>query len=311
MEPDHSGSIEAIVNHYPNVKIVGNKKTFPMLESFYGIKNNLYEVREGDHIELGYHKLSFFMAPMVHWPETMVTYDVSEKILFSMDAFGSFGALNGGIFDDQNNINDFKEETIRYYSCIVGKVSKMVQNALKKLSGLKIKIICPTHGMIWRSNPEYIMNFYNQLSSYQTEDGVVIVYGSMYGNTEVAAEYLAKGLKDKGVKQVEIFDISKTDKSYIISSIWKYKYLLLGSPVYYGKLFPKMAELLIKLEEIGLTNHQIGIFGNYSWSGGAIKELNNFCERVKLSPIAEPVDIKGVPKEDDFEKLDKIVESIM
>ena len=232
MEPDHSSSMQALVNAYPNMKIVGNKKTFPMIEGFYDITENFHEVGEGDELDLGYHKLKFFITPMIHWPETMMTYCQTEKILFSMDAFGGFGALDGGIFDDEVKIEDYEDEIRRYYSNIVAKYSPIVQKALKRFADLPINMICSTHGPIWRNDPSKIVNYYDKWSRYEAEEGVVIVYGTMYGNTAKMADYLARVLYENGVKQVKVYDASKTHVSYIISEIWRYKGLKLPYKLY-------------------------------------------------------------------------------
>ncbi len=201
MEPDHSGSMQALINAYPDLKIVGNKKTFEFIENFYDIHDNFYEIKEGDEIDLGYHKLTFYITPMIHWPETMMTYCKTEKILFSMDAFGGFGSLDGGIFDDEVNIEFYEDEIRRYYSNIVAKYSPIVQKALKRLADLEIKMIASTHGPIWRTSPETIVDYYDKWSRYEAEEGVVIVYGTMYGNTAKMADYLARVISEQGVKK--------------------------------------------------------------------------------------------------------------
>ncbi|MDY7027679.1 MAG: FprA family A-type flavoprotein, partial [Spirochaetota bacterium] len=202
MEPDHSGAIREIVQNYPDVKIVGNAKTFDFLKGFYDIDENLYEVKDGDELALGKHTLRFYLTPMVHWPETMMTYDIGEQILFAGDAFGGFGTLDGGVFDDEVNIEYFENEIRRYYSNIVGKFGPMVQKALKKLEGLPIKVVASTHGPVWRSNPQRIINSYDRWSKYEADPGVVIVFGSMYGNTEKMADYVARRLAEYGVKDI-------------------------------------------------------------------------------------------------------------
>ena len=268
MEPDHSGSMLALLGAYPDMQIVGNKKTFPFIEGFYGITKNYYEVGDEDLIDLGKHKLRFYLTPMVHWPETMMTFDETTGVLFSMDAFGGFGALDGGIFDDEINYDFYEDETRRYYSNIVAKYSPMVQRSLKKLSGLAIKMIAPTHGPIWRSNPGKIVELYDKWSRYEAERGVVIVYGSMYGNTAKMADFLARVIAENGVKNVKVFDASKTHSSYILSEIWKYKAVVIGSCAYNTKVFSSVETVLAKLGNSGLKDRYISVFGNKSWSGG-------------------------------------------
>jgi len=303
MEPDHSSSMQALVNAYPNMKIVGNKKTFPMIQGFYDITENFYEVAEGDELDLGYHKLKFFITPMIHWPETMMTYDQTEQILFSMDAFGGFGALDGGIFDDEVKIEDYEDEIRRYYSNIVAKYSPIVQKALKRFADLPIKMICSTHGPIWRNDPGKIVDYYDRWSRYEAEEGVVIVYGTMYGNTAKMADYLARVLYENGVKKVTVFDASKTHVSYIISEIWKYKGLIMGSCAYNTQMFPAVEVVANKIEHSGLKNRYLGIFGNKAWSGGGVKNLVPWSERLKWETVGEPIEATYTPKDEEYAKL--------
>ncbi len=305
MEPDHSSSIQTIINNYPEVKLVGNKKTKEMLKEFYGIDDaeKIIEVKEGDVLELGKRTLQFYMTPMVHWPESMVSYETHEKILFSQDAFGGFGALNGPIFDDEINYSFYESETRRYYSNIVGKHSKQVQGVLKKLEGLEINMICPVHGPVWRTNPAKIVEEYSKWANYQTEDGVVIVYGSMYGNTTTMADTLARHLAVEGIKNVKMFDVSKTHASYIISEIWKYKGLILGSCAYNNGLFPPMANLVNLIQMNNIQNHILGIFGSYSWSGGGVKCLKAFADASNYDFIDHIVESKSSPKKEELDSL--------
>ncbi len=306
MEPDHSGSIRTVIDHYPDVTIVGNKKTAEFLNNFYGITENIQVVADGESLDLGDHKLTFYTTPMVHWPESMVSFEENTGTLFSQDAFGGFGALNGPIFDDEINWEFYAEETIRYFANIVGKFSKQVQAALKKLGGLDIKMICPVHGPIWRENPGIIVDMYDKLSRYESEEGVVIVYGSMYGNTEVMAETIARGLAEEGIKNIKIFDVSKTHNSHIMKEIWKYRGLILGSCTYNNYLFPEMANLLSVIKMNKLQNHILGMFGSYSWSGGALKALKEFGENCEYDVIEETVEAKGAPTKEDLEKCHEI-----
>ncbi|AOT68693.1 FprA family A-type flavoprotein [Geosporobacter ferrireducens] len=292
MEPDHSGLIQSVVELYPDIKIVGNEKTFGMIADFYGITNNTHLVKDGDEINLGKHQLKFYMTPMVHWPETMMTYDQSSQILFSGDAFGSFGALDGGIFDDEVDLVFFEEEMRRYYANIVGKYGAPVQAALKKLHGLEISTICATHGPIWRSDIQKVVSLYDQWSKCEAEEGVVIVYGTMYGNTGKMAETIARTLSEEGIKNIKIYDGSKTHMSYILRDIWKYKGLIIGSCAYNNNLFPPIESLTSKLVHMGVKNRILGIFGTYSWSGGGVINLKKFAEQIKWPLIAEPVEAK-------------------
>lgn len=300
MEPDHAGLLKMIFETFPQIKIVGNQKTFSMIKDFFGIEENLHLVKEGDELDLGEHKLRFYMTPMVHWPETMVTYEEKTKTLFSGDAFGSFGALDSGIFDDEVDLELFEEEMRRYYSNIVGKYGATVQSALKKLAGLEIKYICATHGPIWRSNIEKVISNYDKWSKGETEEGVVIVYGTMYGNTAKMAETIGRSLAEAGVKNVKIYDASKTHLSYILRDIWKYKGLILGSCAYNTNLFPPIEALTSKLIHICVRNRPIGIFGTYSWNGGGVNNLVKFAECINGELVAEPVEAKSSASDDDI-----------
>ena len=301
MEPDHSGSIRIVLDEYPDVTIVGNKKTAEFLNNFYGITENIQIVADGETLDLGTHRLTFYTTPMVHWPESMVSFEEVSGTLFSQDAFGGFGALNGPIFDDEINWEYYAAETRRYFSNIVGKFSKQVQAALKKLGGLDIKMICPVHGPVWRENPGKIIDMYDRLSRYESEEGVVIVYGTMYGITEVMAETIARALADEGVKNIRIFDVSKTHNSYILSEIWQYRGLILGSCTYNNYLFPLMHNLLNVIKMNRLQNHVLGMFGSFSWSGGALKALKEFGETCEYDVIETTVEAKGAPTKEDLE----------
>lgn len=301
MEPDHAGCIRLLRQQYPNVQIVGNKQTFGMLEGFHGITTGLYEVKEGDTLSTGSHQLSFYMAPMVHWPEVMVTYDAVSKILFSADAFGTFGTLDGGVIDTDMNVEHYWEEMIRYYSNIVGKYGNPVQRALQKLSALDIQTICSTHGPVWREHKEKAIQIYDRLSRYEGEEGVTIVYGSMYGNTEQMAETIASSLSANGVKHIVMHNVSKSPASYILKDIFKYKGLIIGCPTYSNRLYPEVASILDKIETREVKNRLFGYFGSFSWSGVAVKQLTAFGEKMKWTTVGEPVEQKQGLKADKYD----------
>ena len=292
MEPDHAGSIRLLRHRYPGVQIVGNTKTFGMLAGFHGIKEGLYEVKEGDSLNIGSRSLTFYMAPMVHWPEVMVTYNVADKLLFSADAFGTYGALDGGVIDTEMNVEHFWEEMVRYYANIVGKYGSPVQMALRKLSGLEIQTICSTHGPVWRENIAKVVGIYDRLSRYEGEEGVVIVYGSMYGNTEQMAEAIASSLADNGVRNIVMHNVSKSPASYILKDIFKYKGLIIGSPTYSNQLFPEVDSLLTKIEMREVKNRYFGYFGSFCWAGAAVKRLCAFGEKMKWQTVGCPVEQK-------------------
>ena len=284
MEPDHSGSIALIKKYYPEIQIVGNKKTFQMMEGFYGITEGTIEVANGDTLALGKQTLSFVLTPMVHWPETMVT--LCGTTLFSGDAFGCFGALNGGIIDAQINCDTYWLEMERYYSNIVGKYGTPVQNALKKLANVKLDYICATHGPVWH---EYI----DRLSKYETESGLVICYGTMYGNTERAAEVIARAASEAGVKNIVVYNVSKTHHSYIIRDVFRYKGLIVGAPTYNTALYHEMDVLLSELAGKDIKNHLLGWFGSYGWASKAVSEIARWNEeKLHYEQVGEPVEIK-------------------
>ena len=298
MEPDHSASINDLCRVYPDIKIIGNSKTIGMIEGFYGIFDKFHEVKDGDRLPLGEKVLTFYMTPMVHWPETMMTYCEDDKILFSGDAFGCFGTLDGGIIDYQMNTEKYWDEMFRYYSNIVGKYGAPVQKALAKLSGIDIQIICSTHGPIWKEEIQKVISIYNKLSLYEGEEGVVIAYGSTYGNTEKMAEVIARELAAQGIKNIVMHNVSKSDMSYILRDIFKYKGLIIGSPTYTNELFPNIESLVSKLESRDMKNRVFGYFGSFSWAGAAVKRLSSFAERMKWDVTGNPVEMKqGITSE--------------
>jgi flavorubredoxin len=310
MEPDHAGSVNIIRQFYPNIQIIGNKKTLPMIEGFFGITENLIEIKEGDELNLGKHSLQFFLAPMVHWPETMVTYETTQQILFSADAFGSFGTLDGGIFDDEMDFSYFHDEMRRYYSNIVGKYGSPVKKALDKLAGLGIKIIASTHGPLIRSHIDEVLNFYNDWSNFRTEEGVVIAFASMYGNTEEMADITARAIAEEGIKNIRMYDVSKTHSSFIISDIFKYKALVLASPTYNNELHSNMESLVNKLTHMGVKDHYLGILGSFTWAGAAVKRLKEFGENLKWEIIGQPVEEKHALKKQKYDECRTLGKSI-
>jgi flavorubredoxin len=292
MEPDHSGSIRLIRKYYPDMVIVGNNKTLSMVEGYYGVSDNMLEIKDGEILSLGTHKLQFHLTPMVHWPETMMTYDLNEGVLFSGDAFGCFGTLDGTVLDSEMSIDRYWDEMIRYYANIVGKYGNPVQKALKKLTPLDFKLICSTHGPVWKEYISEVVDMYDQMSRYHGEDGVVIVYGSMYGNTELMAETVAQGLAESGVKNIIIHNVSKSDSSVIIRDIFKYKGLIVGSPTYCNELYPEVESLLRKIEIRGVKNRVFGCFGSFTWASAAVKRLTTFVETMKWTSAELNVDEK-------------------
>ena len=293
MEPDHSGSLALLKKYYPDVQIIGNKKTFGMMAGFYGIADAGMEVKNGDTLSLGTHTLQFVLTPMVHWPETMVTLDTTAHVLFSGDAFGCFGALNGAIVDSDMRCDDFWLEMTRYYSNIVGKYGTPVQNALKKLAGVKLDYICATHGPVWHEYIDKVIGIYDRLSKYETEPGLVICYGTMYGNTERAAEVIARAASEAGVKNIVVYNVSKTHHSYIIRDVFRYKGLIVGAPTYNTALYHEMDVLLSELAGKDIKNHLLGWFGSYGWASKAVGEIQRWNdEHLHFEAVGTPVEIK-------------------
>lgn len=293
MEPDHSGSISLIKQYYPDIVLVGNKKTFDMVDGYYGVGGERKVVAEGDSLKVGRHDLHFYFIPMVHWPETMVTFDSTDGILFSGDAFGCFGALNGAFLDAKMNCDIYWDEMRRYYSNIVGKYGVPVQQALKKLAGVQIHYICSTHGPVWHEHIERVLAIYNSLSLYNGEPGLVICYGSMYGNTERAAEVIARAASEAGVKNIVMHDVSRSNHSYILSDIFKYNALVLGAPTYNNGLYPQMESLLSEISGRNMKNRKLGIFGSCTWAGQAVKKIKEWNEtKANFELVGEPAEIK-------------------
>ena len=293
MEPDHSGSIALIRKYYPEIQVIGNKKTFGMLSGFYGISENELEVKNGDTLSLGKHQLQFVLTPMVHWPETMVTLDTTSNVLFAGDAFGCFGALNGGVIDSDICCDTFWLEMVRYYSNIVGKYGTPVQNALKKLAGVKLDYICSTHGPVWHDNIQPVIDLYDRMSRYETEEGIVICYGTMYGNTERMAEVIAKAASKAGIKNIVIYNVSKTHHSYILRDIFRYKALIVGAPTYNTSLYHEMDVLLSEVAHKDIKNHLIGWFGSFGWASKAVAKIQEWNDTaLHFEAVGTPVEMK-------------------
>ena len=292
MELDHSGEIENLVRQYPDVRIVGNAKTFRVLEAYFGKLPNLVEVKDGDTLSLGYHNLKFVFTPWVHWPETMMSYDTTDGVLFSGDAFGCFGTLDGGIKDTQLNTSKYWDEMYRYYSNIVGKYGSAVQTALKKLACIDIKTICSTHGPVWEQEVSRVIDIYDRLSRYESEPGVVIAYGSMYGHTEQMAEEIAREVAANGIKNIVMHNVSHDDPSYILQSIFRYRGLIIGSPTYSNRLYPEVDMLTQMIATRDIKNRIFGYFGSFSWAGAAVKHLAAFGESMKWETLPCCVEMK-------------------
>lgn len=290
MEPDHSGAIPALLDHCPDLKIVGNAQTVKMIKGFYHVMEDerFLTVKDGDKLDLGQGLvLQFFLTPMVHWPETMVTYMESRKLLFSGDAFGTFGALDGAILDTQiANPCMYFEEMHRYYAAIVAKYGAAVQKALAKLGGLKLSYLCSTHGPVWHELAKDVIEAYDSMSSGKTEPGVVIAYGSMYGNTEMLVDTLARALRSEGVKKIQVFNLTHAAQSRVLAQIWRYKGLVLASPTYNANLFPPVESLLKALEVRNLSDRTVGLIGSYTWAAASLRIMEQRTEALGLNVVA-------------------------
>lgn len=293
MEPDHCSIVPELFRMYPDMKLVASLPAFKMMENFYSLQTEERRlvVKEGDTLELGKHTLKFITAPMVHWPEVLMTYDVTDKILFSADAFGSFGAMSGNIFADEIDWDkDFKDEARRYYVNIVGKYGPQTQNVLKKASTLDIQMICPLHAHIWRKDLSKIISLYDKWSKYEAEkDSVVIFYGSIYGNTQNAAEILAMQLAENGMENVEGFDTSKTHVSFLVSKAFEYKTLVFAAATYNAEIFDTVQNLITELKNHNLSNRRIGLIENGSWAPVAASKMKSQLETLKNMEIVDPV----------------------
>ena len=316
LEPDHAANIKRAADKFPQAQLVLSAKAKAMLPQFFDIahlEERCLVVKEGDTLELGTHKLHFVMAPMVHWPEVMVTYDETDKVLFSADAFGTFGALNGNIFNDEIDFDrDWLDDARRYYTNIVGKYGGPVQTTLKKAAGLDISIICPLHGPIWRSNLGYILDKYNTWSSYEPEEkAVMIAYASMYGNTENLANVLAAKLAEADIHNIVVYDVSNTHVSTLISEAFRCSHIVLAAPTYNGNVYPVMENFLNDMKALAVQKRTVAILDNGTWAATAGKQMADKIAEMKDIKIIEPkVSIKSSLKNEQLEQLDELVAEI-
>lgn len=318
MEPDHSSSLERVLRKYPNAKIVTNAKTVTYIKQFFDFENideKIVVVKEGETFSTGKHNFAFVLAPMVHWPEVMVSFDTTTGTLFSADAFGTFGAMNGNIFADQVDFEkQWLDDARRYYTNIVGKYGVFVQKLLTKASGLDIKMICPLHGPVWRNNLEYFIDKHDKWSKYEPEEkGVLIAYASMYGNTEAAAQCLAAKLVEKGCTNVKVYDVSNTHVSQLISESFKLSNIVLASVTYNTGLFPAMLDYLEDMKALEVQNRTIALMENGSWGPRAASHMTNFINNnLKNMTLLEPkVTIKSAGKDSDVQNIDALADAII
>ena len=300
MEPDHCGSFEDIYRRYPDLCIISNMKTFQMLEQFFSFaisEKNRIVVKDGEEFSFGKHNFKFLFAPMVHWPEVMFSYDITDSILFSADAFGVFGCNNGNIFASEQNYKDkdFVDDARRYYANIVGKYGPQTQAALKKTGACSIKMICPLHGPIWDEDLSFILEKYDLWSKYQPEDkAVVIYYNSVYGNTESIINHFALELGTRGVRNIRIYDVSKTEVSYLIGEAFRASHLVFGATTYNNGLFPKMENLLTDMKNLSVQNRTVSIIENGTWAPQSAKLLKEILDGMKgITYLASPLTVKS------------------
>ena len=317
MEPDHCSAIEDLLRIYPSCKIISTEKSFMFMRQFnYNVEGREIQVKEGDKFKFGKHEVQFIEAPMVHWPEAMVTFDLTDGVLFSADAFGSFIALDGKLFNDEVNFDrDWLDEARRYYTNIVGKYGQFVQALFKKVAPLlpNVKYICPLHGLVWRNNFDYILDKYQKWSTYVPEEkGVLIAYASMYGNTEYTAQALASKLCDRGVTNVHLYDVSNTDVSYLISDAFKLSHMVLASVTYNLGIYPKMLNFLHDMKELNVQNRKVAVIENGSWAPTSGQLIADFLdEEMKMMNIIDPaVTINSAIKNDKESDLDELADAI-
>lgn len=315
MEPDHCAMIDDMLRRYPEAKMVCSAKAVGMFAQFYGtdVAARALVVKEGDKLSTGEHTLHFVMAPMVHWPEVMVTYDEKDKILFSADAFGTFGALAGNIFNDEITFDTtWMNDARRYYTNIVGKYGVQVQALLKKAASLDIEMICPLHGPIWRKDLGLLLEKYQKWSTYEPEDKtVMIAYATMYGNTENAANVLAGMLADKGVKNIAMYDVSETDVSELVAESFRCSHLVLAAPTYNSGIQPKMEAYLSDIKALNLQNRTVAVIDNGTWAATAGKQMIGMLEGMKNMTILEnPISIKSALAENQLGALEALADEM-
>lgn len=309
MEQDHSGSIELLKKEYPEVTIVGNAKTADMLNGFYGINQGVHIVKDGDSLDLGGKTLTFYMTPMLHWPETMMTYLTQDGVLFSGDAFGCFGALAGAVVDSDLNPGMYWMEMYRYYAAIVAKYGISVKNAMKKLAALDLQYIASTHGPVWHDNLQRVVGIYADLAEWKAEKGVVVAYASMHGNTAKAAELVARRLAEKGVKNVVLQNLSNNDISYVLMNMARYNGIIIGGTTYNAEINPRVALLLRALKGSNTQNRIVGCFGCYSWAPGVTKKMMAALDGLKVTTL-EPVEFKQSVGADDLSSLNALADAM-
>lgn len=294
MEPAHSGAIKMLRDAYPDIVIVGNAQTLAMVNGFYGVADKTLAVKDGDTLSLGADvNLRFTLTPMVHWPETMMTYFVEEETLFSGDAFGCFGALAGAVVDSDMDTSRYFPEMVRYYSSIVGKYGLFVQKALRKFDNVAVRTLCTTHGPVWRDRISEVVGIYDRLSLYEPLDnGVTVIYGSMYGNTELMAETAAEALAEAGIREIDVHNASVSDLSFMLSDIFRHRGLVIAAPTYSDTLFPPVRNVMEAIATRGVKNRDVLLIGSCTWGQKAVGAMNSYIESIGAVSAAEPIAFK-------------------
>ena len=312
MEPDHSGAITVLRQEYPDMVIVGNGTTLQMVKGFYGIEENTRLIKDGETLSLGSGvDLQFHLTPMVHWPETMMTFVPQEKVIFTGDAFGCFGALNGAIIDRDMDSDPYFPEMVRYYACIVGRYGQFVQRALNKVGKLDFDTICSTHGPVWRERKDEVMSIYDKLSRYEPLDnGCTIVYGTMYGNMERAAEALAGELAAQGVRPIKMYNAANADLSEMLADVFRHRGLAIASTTYSDGIFPPVREFFEALVTRKVTDREVAFLGSCSWSQQAIKAMQAYFDTLSLTPVDDGISFKHAPTQDSLKEARNLATSL-
>lgn len=315
MEPDHCANIGLLMEKYPQMELVVNAKTVKIIEQFFDVstQGRTLLVKEGDTLSTGKHTLHFVMAPMVHWPEVMVTYDETEKLLFSADAFGTFGALDGKLFNDEVDFDrDWIEDARRYFTNIVGKYGTQVQNLLKKAAGLDIQTICPLHGPVWRTDLGYYIEKHDKWSRYEPEDReVLIIYGSIYGHTEAAVNALAQSLTQKGAN-VSLYDVSTTHVSQLIAETFRCSHLILACPTYNGGLYPPIENLLSDMKALSVQKRTVALIENGSWAPATVRQMEQKLEEMKeMNILEQKLTIRSALKQESAGELENFAQQMV
>ena len=308
MEPDHSGSLPRLRRVAPDARVLATAAALPMLARFYGISEGVVAVSDGESLDLGGKVLRFYHIPFVHWPETMATYEATEKVLFPCDAFGGFRALDGVLFDDEVDVAEYEDEILRYFSNIVGMHSKPVLRAIEKLQGLEIAVIAPSHGLVWRRDPGHIVELYARWARMEAAPGVTVIFGSMYGFTARAAEEVARGAAEAGVP-VRVLDAGRAHVSFLIREAWKRRGLVLGAPTYDAGIFPPVEHLLRLLERKRLRGRVAGLFGAYGWRGGSVDKMRERVEALGWE-VVDAVAFHGAPTPEDLARARALGEAV-